>query len=288
MAVMLMAKAFKIKVGNAGKKLVLIKLADNANDHGECWPSYQHVADQCEMSKRSAVYHINSLIDDGLIHRSYRKGPKGNSTNIYVLTLDGAKSAPLDNTGLDPSAESAPPDNTGLDPSAESAPPPSATAAPPSAESAPPPSAESAPRISHSFESVIEPSKRPREIAAPQQELTPPPEKKQKLVARAKPRFDPTEIIPDGVNAEAWCRWCDWRKSEKKKAITPQSATMQLNKLKLLTPEQQAMTIDHSIENQYQGLFPEKFTNVSSFQTQREKQQELSDKRWDYEYMTTF
>ena len=48
------------------------------------------------------------------------------------------------------------------------------------------------------------------------------------------------------------------------------------------------MTIDHSIENQYQGLFPEKFTNVSSFQTQREKQQELSDKRWDYEYMTTF
>ena len=124
--------------------------------------------------------------------------------------------------------------------------------------------------------------------AAPQQELTPPPEKKQKLVARAKPRFDPTEIIPDGVNAEAWCRWCDWRKSEKKKAITPQSATMQLNKLKLLTPEQQAMTIDHSIENQYQGLFPEKFTNVSSFQTQREKQQELSDKRWDYEYMTTF
>jgi hypothetical protein len=281
MAVMLMAKAFKIKVGNAGKKLVLIKLADNANDHGECWPSYQHVADQCEMCKRSAVYHINSLIDDGLIHRSYRKGPKGNSTNIYVLTLDGAKSAPLDNTGLDPSAESAPP------PSAESAPP-SATAAPPSAESAPPPSAESAPRISHSFESVIEPSKRPREIAAPQQELTPPPEKKQKLVARAKPRFDPTEIIPDGVNAEAWCRWCDWRKSEKKKAITPQSATMQLNKLKLLTPEQQAMTIDHSIENQYQGLFPEKFTNVSSFQTQREKQQELSDKRWDYEYMTTF
>ena len=274
MAVMLMAKAFKIKVGNAGKKLVLIKLADNANDHGVCWPSFQHVADQCEMSKRSAVYHINSLIDDGLIHRSYRKGPKGNSTNIYVLTLDGAKSAPLDNTGLDPSAESAPP--------------PSATAAPPSAESAPPPSAESAPRISHSFESVIEPSKRPREIAAPQQELTPPPEKKQKLVARAKPRFDPTEIIPDGVNAEAWCRWCDWRKSEKKKAITPQSATMQLNKLKLLTPEQQAMTIDHSIENQYQGLFPEKFTNVSSFQTQREKQQELSDKRWDYEYMTTF
>ena len=50
MSMNLMAKAMNIKVGNPLRKLVLIKLADNANDNGECWPSYQHVADQCELS----------------------------------------------------------------------------------------------------------------------------------------------------------------------------------------------------------------------------------------------
>ncbi|ECG5516286.1 helix-turn-helix domain-containing protein, partial [Salmonella enterica subsp. enterica] len=45
MSMNLMAKAMSIKVGNPLRKLVLIKLADNANDEGECWPSYQHIAD---------------------------------------------------------------------------------------------------------------------------------------------------------------------------------------------------------------------------------------------------
>ncbi|WP_409365500.1 helix-turn-helix domain-containing protein [Klebsiella pneumoniae] len=42
------------KVGNPARKLVLLKLADNANDDGICFPSYQYIADKCEMSKRSA------------------------------------------------------------------------------------------------------------------------------------------------------------------------------------------------------------------------------------------
>ncbi|HIA8111342.1 TPA: helix-turn-helix domain-containing protein, partial [Escherichia coli] len=36
MSMSLMAKAMNIKVGNPLRKLVLIKLADNANDNGEC------------------------------------------------------------------------------------------------------------------------------------------------------------------------------------------------------------------------------------------------------------
>jgi uncharacterized phage protein (TIGR02220 family) len=132
---MLMAMAFGIKAGTAGKKLVLLKLADNANDQGECWPSYQHIADQCEMSKRSAMNHIDALCAEGLIEKRSRKGPKGNRTNVYMVTLGGEKSAP-------PSANTAPP---------------SETVAPHSEMVALPPSAESAPGISHSFESVSEP-----------------------------------------------------------------------------------------------------------------------------------
>jgi hypothetical protein len=50
-----MAKAMAIKTGNPIRKLVLIKLADNANDSGECWPSYKHIADHCECSKAQFV-----------------------------------------------------------------------------------------------------------------------------------------------------------------------------------------------------------------------------------------
>jgi len=135
MSLMLMAKAFGINAGTAGRKLVLLKLADNANDQGECWPSYQHIADQCEMSKRSAMNHIDALCVDGLIEKRSRKGPKGNSTNVYIVTLGGEKSAP-------------PSEKTALG---------GETVAPHSEMVALPPSAESAPGISHSFESVSEP-----------------------------------------------------------------------------------------------------------------------------------
>jgi hypothetical protein len=94
MSMGLMVAAMKLRVGNPLRKLVLIKLADNASDMGECWPSYQHIADQCEISKRSVMNHITALCESGLLRKEIRKGgPKGNSSNVYFLTLDGG--APL-------------------------------------------------------------------------------------------------------------------------------------------------------------------------------------------------
>ena len=89
MSMMLMVKAMQAKVGNPLRKLVLIKLADNANDMGECWPSHQHVADQCEISKTSVRNHIKELEKMGLLIVEHRDGPKGNSSNLYHLTLQG-------------------------------------------------------------------------------------------------------------------------------------------------------------------------------------------------------
>ncbi|ECI1616516.1 helix-turn-helix domain-containing protein [Salmonella enterica subsp. enterica serovar Give] len=90
MSMMLMVKAMQIKVGNPLRKLVLLKLADNASDQGECWPSYQYIADQCEISKRSVMNHIDELCKSGLLKKVFRKGPKGNATNVYILTIPGA------------------------------------------------------------------------------------------------------------------------------------------------------------------------------------------------------
>lgn len=98
----LMAKAMGVKVGNSLRKLVLIKLADNANDKGECWPSYQHIADQCECSRTAVRNHIDALEEMGLIKRENRVGVnngKGNTSNVYYLKLD-ATPMPLNGTGV--------------------------------------------------------------------------------------------------------------------------------------------------------------------------------------------
>ena len=94
MSMDLMVQAMKIKVGNPLRKLVLLKLADNASDLGECWPSYQHIADQCEISKRSVMNHIEALCECGLIKKELRTGPKGNSSNVYQLNLRSARDSP--------------------------------------------------------------------------------------------------------------------------------------------------------------------------------------------------
>lgn len=73
MSMLLTAQAMKLKVGNPTRKLVLLKLADNANDKGECFPSYQHIADHCEVSRRSVISHIDALIKMGLVEKNHAK-----------------------------------------------------------------------------------------------------------------------------------------------------------------------------------------------------------------------
>ncbi|WP_438404539.1 helix-turn-helix domain-containing protein [Citrobacter freundii] len=91
MSMTLMAQAMAIKTGNPIRKLVLIKLADNANDNGECWPSYQHIADHCECSRSAVRTHIDALIGMGVLSKENRIGinnGKGNTSNVYYLNLD--------------------------------------------------------------------------------------------------------------------------------------------------------------------------------------------------------
>ncbi|HER1245911.1 TPA: helix-turn-helix domain-containing protein [Salmonella enterica subsp. salamae serovar 48:z:e,n,x,z15] len=91
MSMTLMAWAMAIKTGNPIRKLVQIKLADNANDNGECWPSYQHIADHCECSRSAVRSHIDALIGMGVLTKENRMGinnGKGNTSNVYYLNLD--------------------------------------------------------------------------------------------------------------------------------------------------------------------------------------------------------
>lgn len=126
MSMTLMVKAMHLKVGNPLRKLVLIKLADNANDQGECWPSYQHIADQCEIARSTVRKHIKDLESAGFLRIEHREGPKGNSSNLYHLSLHPVV----------PKSTGGPSDSTGGGPSDST-------------------------RTSHSFEPVIEPAPKP-------------------------------------------------------------------------------------------------------------------------------
>lgn len=118
MSMLLTAQAIKLKVGNPTRKLVLLKLADNANDKGECFPSYQHIADHCEVSRRSVISHIDALIKMGLVEKKLRKNQDGSSSNLYILHLEKGSenisppseriSPPSENGSLPPSENISP------------------------------------------------------------------------------------------------------------------------------------------------------------------------------------
>lgn len=138
MSMTLMAKAMAIKTGNPIRKLVLIKLADNANDSGECWPSYKHIADHCECSKSAVRDHIDALISMGLLVKENRPGVKngkGNASNLYCMNLDN----PMPPKSITPM----PTESTGMPPKSIAPMPCGGT------------------RTSHSFEPVIEPTDPP-------------------------------------------------------------------------------------------------------------------------------
>lgn len=90
MSFTLMAQTMKLNVGSLAKKMVLIKLADQANDDGLCWPSYQTIAEACQISRRTVIRHIKSLEEDGYLNitKTYDKANKKNFSNRYQLTID--------------------------------------------------------------------------------------------------------------------------------------------------------------------------------------------------------
>ncbi|HHF4677221.1 TPA: helix-turn-helix domain-containing protein [Haemophilus influenzae] len=101
MSMRLMVQAMNCEVGNPARKLVLLKLADNANDDGICFPSYQYIADKCEMTRRSAISHIEYLIKMGLVSKKERKNKDGSISNLYFLHLEqGSENFALDSENI--------------------------------------------------------------------------------------------------------------------------------------------------------------------------------------------
>ena len=69
------------------EKIILILLADNANDEsGECWPSQGYLAKRSGMSRQNVNLVINKLRDKGYIKLEHRyREDGGQRANVYTV-----------------------------------------------------------------------------------------------------------------------------------------------------------------------------------------------------------
>ncbi|GIV82718.1 MAG: hypothetical protein KatS3mg051_2072 [Anaerolineae bacterium] len=73
--------------------LVLLSLADHANDDGYCWPSIRRIAERSRMSERQVYRVLSALEDRGIISRDSRTGTS-TRYHIHVAHLTGSHPCP--------------------------------------------------------------------------------------------------------------------------------------------------------------------------------------------------
>jgi hypothetical protein len=108
--------AFDQRVGSPTTKLVLVKLADNANDDGMCWPSVATQAADTELSDRTITREIKRLESQDLIRVEQRVTSRGQVSNVYYLNVPWTKvrknaPPPVSVSGGAPTKGQRPPDS---------------------------------------------------------------------------------------------------------------------------------------------------------------------------------
>ena len=77
---------------SATEKVVLLALADHANEHGLCWPSISLLVQRAHVGERTVQRAIQALEDGGFITRERRQRENGSDTsNLYRLCLNVAQ-----------------------------------------------------------------------------------------------------------------------------------------------------------------------------------------------------
>lgn len=71
----------------ASETLVLLALADQANDEGFCWPTQETIAAKARCSVRSVKRAIDVLKRAELLHIEHRNSSEGRKSNVYHLNV---------------------------------------------------------------------------------------------------------------------------------------------------------------------------------------------------------
>ena len=103
MSIKIMNKVWDTHCETHTQKLILISLADNANDQGVCWPSIDYMALRCDLSRQAVINQIEHLTKLGFIKVRKSDG----HVNVYeFLPFDAV---PVN--AVDPSTPLTPPVN---------------------------------------------------------------------------------------------------------------------------------------------------------------------------------
>ena len=77
--------AFKQRTGRAQNKIVLISLAERANEDHECWPSIRRLERDTELNRKTIIKCLDALEAAGMIADTGRKKGRTKSVKIYQL-----------------------------------------------------------------------------------------------------------------------------------------------------------------------------------------------------------
>lgn len=118
MSILAMTWAWGLTGLDQPQTLVLLALADAANDAGVCWPSQAEIGRKARMSDRSVRTHVRALEGLGLLHVERRATTAGRKSNIYQLNVGAVFSAgsqqPENPSGSGDPAGGQPVDNPGF------------------------------------------------------------------------------------------------------------------------------------------------------------------------------
>ncbi len=92
MSIRVMTSVWERSKASGTDLLVLLALADNANDQAECWPSIHYIARKCRIDDRTTQRRIRSLeaINDVIVIRGGGRGGSsewGTRSNKYIIVV---------------------------------------------------------------------------------------------------------------------------------------------------------------------------------------------------------
>lgn len=89
MSIAYMNAVWSSSTTKGSKRLVLLALADIANDQGIAWPSLSTLATKCNLDRRYVINIIASLEESGFISKQVRRATEmKNYSNVYKINLE--------------------------------------------------------------------------------------------------------------------------------------------------------------------------------------------------------
>ena len=87
-----MSAVFESKALGPVQRLVMLALADHADDQGRCYPSNARLCERTGLSERAVRQNIRALEDGGFLTVQIGAGQSG--SNLYLVSPSGAADAP--------------------------------------------------------------------------------------------------------------------------------------------------------------------------------------------------